>query len=199
MNENILDLFNFLAEYDPGKGGQLLTEQLVPANIRTLIIAMNNDKELSDFLNTPAKDLPENYRYVVDEITEEDEDRTLYDLICGSISLRKSIKSYFSENNGKLTGFTAYGVNKNEVIEIKMFSFNPSSGSGSGLLRDLRNLLNDLIVKYENVSWSALKINPANKIYQKAIQMYDGNVEEDGALFRYSIPGKKLKKYEKII
>ena len=76
----------FLSYYDPAKGGQLLEEQLVPANLNDLEVAMQNDKGLHTFLNTPARDLPDNYKYLVQEIPKSNENVTLLTVIKISLS-----------------------------------------------------------------------------------------------------------------
>jgi hypothetical protein len=184
-----LNKFHFLNEYNVSKGGQLLEEQLVPANIRELQIAMEQDVDLYTLLNTPAKDLPEYYRYLVQEISNDIENETLLTVIKLSLGrfARRSIFSYFSMAGSKITGFAAYMVQDNKVTEIKIFSFTPSVGSGVVLLRDLDNLLNNLVQKYDSVSWFAYRNNPANRIYQKAIEKYGGSFKEDGDEIRYYI------------
>jgi hypothetical protein len=188
----IKNKFNTLSEYNPSKGGEFLEEQLVPAKLDDLKHAMEQDKELYTFLNTPAKDLPEHYKFLVDEIYNDSENTTLYSLIKLALTYRMrgtQTISYFSKSGSKITGFAAYilYVYGNEVIEIKMFSFNPSQGSDAVLIRDLNNLLRDLVQKYNRVSWSAMKDNPANRIYEKAIEIYGGTMKEKKEEIHYCI------------
>ena len=174
------------------KTGQRLDEQLVPANLNDLNVAMKQDKELYTFLNTPAKDLPDNYKYLVDEITSDIENKTLLDLISVSLTLggmRGRIKSFFSKVGNKISGFVGYQVNNTntEVLEIKMFSFDPSRGGGSALVWDLHKLFQKLTQEYSKVSWAAMSNNPANAIYKKAIEHYGGRCNEMDGEIHYTI------------
>jgi len=164
-----------------------LQEQLVSANLNELKNAMGKDPELKTFLTTPAKDLPLQYRFLIRELSEDLENVTLFYLIEASIKMHfKGTKtvSYFSKAGDKIVGFTAYIVRGTEVIEIKMFSFNPKRVNPV-LFRDLDYLLSDLITKFTKVSWSALKENPANAAYRRANNKYGGNLpyEEDGIIY----------------
>ena len=164
----------------------ILEEHLVSANLDDLKLAMEQDKALASFLNTPAKDLPEHYKYLVQEISNDVENETLYNLILMSLRARRVIP-YFSKSGSKITGFAAYQVANNEVTEIKIFTFNPKQGTGVVLIRDLITLLDELVEKYDKVSWAAMKDNPANKIYKKAVEKYSGHIDEDGELIHYTI------------
>lgn len=166
-----------------------LTEQLVPANIELLKQAMQDDKELHKFLNTPARELPEHYKYLVGEITNDYANITLYTLIDMTLIYNR-FKPYFSMSGNKITGFAAYEVKGNRVTELKIFTLNKQKGGGVVLIKDLISLLDNLINTYEKVSWSAFKENPANKIYQKAIEKYNGNVVEECNEFHYTIKQK---------
>lgn len=194
MKEEYINKFNFLNEYDVSKGGQLLEKQLVPAKLDDLKHAMEQDEELNIFLNTPAKDLPQHYRYLVDEISPDMENETLFTIIklCFTKFGKVMVLPFFSMSGKEITGFVAYSVDNNEVSEIKMFSFNPSHGSAAVLIRDLDKLLSELITKYNKVSWLAMKVNPANRIYQKAIENYGGSINDEGDEIRYCIEKGKL-------
>jgi hypothetical protein len=178
------------------KEKQLLKEEFVQANLGELEQTMQQDVELYKFLNTPAKDLPEQYKLLVQEISDGYANSTLLDLIKSSIMGKKTMGTnpLFSKTSNGLVGFAAYVVKDNEVTEIKIFSFNPNVGSGSILIRDLSKLLNELVEKYKKVSWSAMKINPINRVYQIAIQKYGGGYKEDGDIIYYWIDNRPLKK-----
>ena len=181
--------YEHCSKYDPAKGGQLLNEQLVPAKWDELKYAMEQDSELHTFLKTPAKDLPDNYKLLVSEIDEHLMGMCLHDLIALSLSRRAgNFICYFSKSGLKITGFVAYQVSNNEVVDIKMFSFDPKPTATSFvLIRDLDKLLSELITKYNKVSWGAMPQNPANAIYKKVIEHYGGKVEQDGNMIRYTI------------
>jgi len=156
-----------------------LKEQLIPAKIEELYLELTENKELEKFLTTKAKDLPEEYRFLVTEISEEDEEKTLLNIIETSFEYRKRrIVNYFSKAGEKIVGFVAYFYYRNEVTDIKMFSFYPDK-SNVVLLRDLRVLLKDLLSKYERVFWSAVEKNPANVIYRKVNEEFGGKEPEE--------------------
>jgi len=187
---------------DVSKEEQLF-EKFVPAKLEDLKSAMKKDEELKKFLNTPAKDLPQNYKFLVREITDDNSNKSLLYLIKSSLELHfKGTKTVplFSVAGNKIIGFAAYIVDleDNKVTEIKMFSFDPSKGSGSNLVRDLDNLLKDLIKQYEKVSWGAMKDNPANRIYKAAIKKYGGEIQERGDIIRYSIESKEKDKQKEV-
>lgn len=172
-------------------GGQLLKEGFVPANSGELERYMQQDKDLHTFLNTPVKDLPDRYKLLVQEITDGFANCTLLDLIKGAVMGRNiGVNPLFSETVNGSVGFAAYTVRNNEVTEIKMFSFYPTKESGSILIRDLSRLLTELVEKYKKVFRSAMKINPANKICQRAIQQFGGSCKEDGDIIPYYIENK---------
>ena len=123
MKENYQKKFNFLSKYDASKGGQLLQEQLVPAKLDDLKHAMEQDNELRIFLNTPAKDLPDHYKFLVQEITPDIENKTLLSLIQTSIDYNPyggEVIPLFSVVNNRFVGFAGYTVSGNEVLNIKI-------------------------------------------------------------------------------
>jgi hypothetical protein len=164
-------------------------QEFVLANLGELERSMQQNMKLRTFLNTPAKDLPEQYKLLVQEITDEYANSTLLDLIKASVMGKKTIGAnpLFSKTVNGLVGFAAYVVKNDEVTEIKMFSFDPDTDSDSILVRDLNKLLSELVGKYKKVSWSAMKINPVNEMYQRAIQQYGGSYKEDGDIIHYRI------------
>ena len=167
-----------------------LNENLVPAKLKDLKLTMKEDPELAKFIKTKAKNLPDNYRLLVEEHTRENSDKTLYDLMTTAMMFKRimSLKliSLFTKTGNKITGFAAYTLNRNnEVSIIRMFSLiqNPNTV----LLRDFRLLLEEVTSKYEKVSWYASKNDPANKIYRKAIMKYNGTVEDVDDCMKYTI------------
>jgi hypothetical protein len=190
ITEEFRRKFQHILDYKETKGGQL-TEEFVRADLSVLKNAMIEDETLRQFLNLKATELVEKfpqYGYLVDEIGVENEATTLLNVIEDTLRYRK-FKSFFSKSGSKITGFVAYVSNGREVSDIKMFSFDPSRGGGTGLVIDLRRLLNDL-VKDPNIiriSWSAMKDNPFNEAYQMAIGIYKGNSDENGEMVNYWI------------
>jgi hypothetical protein len=185
---------------------QVIEEQMVPASLKDLKMAMLQDQELNVFLNTPATELPDNYKYLVGELTNEIEDTTLFHIIYATLNWKISgleIHSFFSKSGDKFKGVVAYMTKGNEVVEIKTFSFNPSQGGGAILIRDFDPLIDELVKKYDKVSWRAVKDNPANKIYQRVIEKYDGQSKNIGDVIEYVIQGSiernKLKTYKPYI
>jgi hypothetical protein len=188
-----------------------LQERLVSAELNDLMEEMSKDEKLCTFLNTEAKDLPENYRYLIQEITKY-EDKTLLDLIKTSLewNIRVSkINCFFSKAGEKIVGFTAYVSSMNKVTEIKTFSFN-SERTNPVILGDLKNLLEKLLHQFKSVHWTAMKKNKANFIYQRAIDEYGEqkffefdekeiseeeavkNENDDEIIIHYHIESKKL-------
>ena len=155
-----------------------ITSALVPGNISELDKAVESDSDLKKLLTSPQNDLPSEYLYLIAEEFPNSKDYTLYDLIKLSMSY-KNIVSYFSKSGDKITGWCAYRIATDVrsgisfVDEIKMFSFNSSSRINPVLIRDLKTLLDELLTKYPIVSWGAVKENPANKIYAKALEEYE--------------------------
>ena len=80
-----------------------LQETTVKADLSLLDAQLENDTELKTLLNTPAKDLPEKYKYLVDEIYEDEADKTLYYVIKESCNRLKST-SFFSMAGNKIVG-----------------------------------------------------------------------------------------------
>ena len=172
-----------------------LNEELIPANLNDLTKEMDRNPNLKKLLNTKAADLPEKYKYLVDEIYEEPSDVCLYDLIKESQQKLGKDKVFFSKNGDSLVGWAAFETDrsKKKVTEIKMFSFDLNKPN-IVLLRDLHKLLEQLLSKYEEVTWAAIKENPANKIYKSAINKYFGTIDEsDDKVVVYSIKSKKEK------
>ena len=169
-----------------------LQETTVKADLNLLDAQLETDTRLKALLDTPAKDLPENYRYLVDEIYEDEADKTLYYVIKESCSRLKST-SFFSMAGDKIVGFFAYIIGAgNKVEEIKMFSFDLSRNNPV-LAADLMRLLNGLRETYAEINWNALKKNLANEQYRKAIKLVNGTVTEvSDKIYHYSVPGKKV-------
>ena len=166
-----------------------LQEKLVPASMEELNNAMNVDLKLKTFLNTKAKDLPEEYLHLVKEFFKDYKDKTLLDLIQISLIWRirgTQVTRLFSKSGDKLTGFAAYMVRKNEVIEIEFFSFDPARHS-TVLIQDLKEVLVSLLQQYKKVSWTAVVENKANSIYQKVIEEFGGTSEIKNEIVEYCV------------
>ena len=67
-----------------------------------------------------------------------------------------------------------------------MFSFDVNRPNPV-ILRDLEAMINMLLDKYGVIFWDTVKENPANRIYQHAIEKYNGTKEEHGNLVYYTI------------
>jgi len=169
----------------------LLTENLQPSNLKELGQYLETDAELKKFLNTPAENLPSNYKYFVQEVSQF-EGYTLYDIIVYT-SFNKSFTSLISYNGNKPVGWVAYQEADGGVTDIKMFSFYPQQGGGTTLLRDLNNLIERFFDRGLNfIEWTAFEGNPANKIYQRVLQMYKGAVRKNDNVLRYHIDNPSL-------
>jgi len=163
-------------------------ERIVRAKWSDLEYAMEQDKELSTLLNTPVKDLPKNYRFLADELFNDVENETLYHFIAMSLTFSIIIyKIYYIKSDSKITSIAACHIGYDEVYEIKMLSFNPLQSSCVVRIRDFNILLDDFIKKYKKISWSAMKENPANRVYQEVIENYGGNMKEQDGCIHYCI------------
>ena len=138
--------------------------------------------ELNDnlkFLKSPAKDLPKRYLYLLSEVFPGITNYSLYDLIKMANGY-KDTYSYFSVAGDNIVGWCSYQtsfnpeLNKEIVSEIKMFSFDINKPDPV-LMKDLKSLLDNLLKQYPQVSWEAVKENPANEIYQFVLNEYAKN------------------------
>ena len=212
--EKIVEKFKFLNEYDAAKGGQLLTEVFVDADLDNLEKEMEQDElskqktmkkdedlTLREFLNKPAEDLIKiekysHYQYLVQELNLYRRN-TLLDIIKSSIMGNKhGFVSLFSMNGSQITGFAAYKIVGDEVTDMKMFAFNNTNNASTTLLGDLEALISKLLGSYRKVSWSAAKENRANIAYQRLINKYNTKPNEyttkivNGSIICYSIENK---------
>lgn len=81
---------------------ELLNEELCKASLTELNNQMKTNKELKKLLTTKAADLPEKYKFLVDEVFAEPDNVSLYDLIKQSQSKLGSDKVFFSKVEKKL-------------------------------------------------------------------------------------------------
>jgi hypothetical protein len=154
------------------------SENLVPANMDALKLAMREDERLFNFLNTATKDLPINYRYIIYEISTGCE--TLLDVIklaIGAGYMIGVIPYFFKRDDDKIAGFAGYIDGYNEIYNLKIFSFNPVDEDIIPLDIFVK-FLGELVATHNRVSWNTLKDNPTNKIFEKIIQYYSGYVSE---------------------
>ena len=165
---------------------------LVQADIQSLENQMAEDESLSELLMTPAKELPVKYSYLLAEVFDGWETLTLYHLIAETFTKVPSNQIYFSKAGDKIIGWCAYTTEysrqyKQDIVnEIKMFSFDINRPNPV-LLRDLETLIKTLLDKYGIIFWAAVKENPANRIYERAIEKYKGTKEEYNNLVYYTI------------
>jgi hypothetical protein len=101
-------------------------------------------------------------------------------------------------NGSQITGFAAYKIKGDEVTDITMFAFNTAKGAGDTLLDDMTELISNLLGSHRKVSWSAVKENKANTVYQRLIANYDANPDEyttkivNEDIIYYSIENKNI-------
>jgi len=169
-----------------------LKEQLIQADLNRLNVEMDNDEDLKILLNTKGKDFPQDSDYLclIQELTEEYQERTLLDVINLALEWNfygTKTHSLFSKAGDNLVGFVAYISNEKEVLQIKMFSFDLSRPNPV-FIRDLENLINKLFNDgFEKISWSAMPQNKANKIYESAINKFNGTCWTKDNLVYYEI------------
>lgn len=195
QSSNNLDRFCEMSNYR-----KRIKESLEKAEIKVLDDYLEKNHIIKEVLNKPAKDLMNTkYKYLISSINPENENVTLYNLICSTImSFGGTIKSFFCINSETkdLKGFVALVCSGTEVIGIKMFSFDIEHPNVT-LARDLSNLIPDLKQKYTCIKWDALEENPANKAYQKIVKKNGGNFtsykdpESGKNCLQYIVPGNK--------
>lgn len=171
---------------------------LEKADVRVLDDFLEKNKNIKEILNTPAKDLMNTkFKYLISSINPENENVTLYNLICSSIvSIGGTIKSFFyiDSSSKELKGFVALICSGTEVGDIKMFSFDIDHPNVT-LARDLSNLIPELKQKYSCIKWDALEENPANKAYQKIVNKNGGSFtsykdpDSGKECLQYVVPG----------
>ena len=156
----------------------LIQSQLVRCDLSELDMQMNNDNQLKELLTTPASKLPKKYHYLLAELFDGWEEKTLYELIKSTVFSYKKIKSYFSKSGDKITGWCAYEVNYDRILnsdvvtELKMFSFDLDKLNVT-LMRDLKTLLDNLLEQYPLVSWAAIEENDFNDSYRYVLKTYN--------------------------
>lgn len=171
---------------------ELITSALVQADMKKLENQMQDDESLMNLLLKPAKELPKKYTYLLSELFPGWESATLYYLLDASFKNVPNDQIYFSMAGDKIVGWCAYTTEYNRqlkqvvVNEIKMFSFDINRPNPV-MLRDLETLINMLLNKYGVIFWGAVKENPANRIYERAIEKYNGTKEEHDNLVYYTI------------
>ena len=171
---------------------KLITSALVQADMEKLENQMQDDESLMNLLLKPAKELPKKYTYLLSELFPGWESATLYYLLDASFKNVPNDQIYFSMAGEKIVGWCAYTTEYNRqlkqvvVNEIKMFSFDINRPNPV-MLRDLETLINMLLNKYGVIFWGAVKENPANRIYERAIEKYNGTKEEHDNLIYYTI------------
>lgn len=166
-----------------------LLEKRVSLSKNDFIQALQNDDELNKFLHTNVKDLPEEYKYLLQEEMPNG-DGTLFQLIDSSFAHLGDDKNFFSIKNSKITGWMAYDTDKTDsnVLNIKMCSLTPDKNNIE-LIKDLKDFLDFLLTKYKYIQWFASQANKkGNKIYEKVIEMYNGTQETvNSNLYLYTI------------
>lgn len=158
--------------------GNRLLEKRVSLSKNDFIQALQNDDVLNKFLHTNVKDLPEEYKYLLQEEMPNG-DGTLFQLIDSSFAHLGDNKNFFSIKNSKITGWMAYDTDKTDsnVLNIKMCSLTPDKNNIE-LIKDLKDFLDFLLKKYNYIQWFASIANDkGNKIYEKVIKMYNGTQE----------------------
>lgn len=166
-----------------------LLEKRVSLSKNDFIQALQNDDELNKFLHTNVKDLPEEYKYLLQEEMPNG-DGTLFQLIDSSFAHLGNDKNFFYIKNSKITGWMAYDTDKTDsnVLNIKMCSLTPDKNNIE-LIKDLKDFLDFLLTKYKYIQWFASQANKkGNKIYEKVIEMYNGTQETvNSNLYLYTI------------
>lgn len=155
-----------------------LVENRVNMNKNEFIQAVQKDEELNKILHTNVKDLPEEYKYLLQEEMPNG-DGTLFQLIDSSFAHLGNDKNFFSIKNSKITGWMAYDTDKTDsnVLNIKMCSLTLDKNNIE-LIKDLKDFLDFLLTKYKYIQWFASQANKkGNKIYEKVIEMYNGTQE----------------------
>ena len=167
----------------------VIQEKRVNINKNDFKKEIEKDSELNAFLHLPLKDLPSEYKYLVEEELPYG-DGTLYQLIDMSFASLGDDKNFFSIKDSRLSGWMAYKTDKSDsyVENIKMCSLTPNENNRE-LIVDLKDFLDFLLTKYDLICWYASQENKkGNKIYEKIIKIYNGKQEiVNSKLFHYVI------------
>ena len=155
---------------------EVINSALSSCSISELDDLLEKNSELKELMFAPAKDLPQRYQYILEDLSDDSMNYyTLYALVLSCLGW-PGVYSYFSKAGDDPVGWCAYHVSEgiddvDRVDELKMFSFDLSKPNVV-LLRDLKNLLDTLLQRYTSVSWRANFNNPANEIYEQVLEEY---------------------------
>ena len=153
--------------------------QFVLLDMKSLNEQIEGDKQLKDLLSTPAKKLPEQYKYLIKESWCQWEDVTLNDVIlAANFRLPKGQKLAIMLDN-KIIGWCSF----NTMLDVKLHSFYAhniqvflfSNNTSNNILSEyFEYFINIILNNLHAVSWSAMKDNPMNKFYKIIIRKYHG-------------------------
>lgn len=150
-----------------------LTESLKSSTLSEIENLIDTDEEINELFLTPVNELPAGYRHLSPGFGN----MTLYDMLL-QYENAFNCRYILQYKDNKPSGLVFYVVNDNKVEEINMFSFDLNSNNTEMLL-DLRRLLNQLLDKYESVSFAGNKNTEINNIYKRIVSKYPKHKEFD--------------------
>ena len=180
------------------ESNQRLTEQRVKADLQEYERQKNTRPEFKSLVLTRGENLDAKYKNLLGETFPKYKNKTLEDLIKQSIQELGGEDVYFSvDKDGNIVGFIAIVVDEdeNKVNNIKMCSLK-SGNDNEDIMPDLKALLDDLLLKYNSVSWVAVDSNKANGAYKLYAKHHNGVIEHAETAHRiyYTIPGTSTDK-----
>lgn len=191
--ENYNEKLNFNEIYKDGLNK--LTEQRVKADINEYERQKQERPDFEALVTTRGEELPGKYKNLLGETFPKYKNKTLDDLIKQSIDELGGEDVYFSvDSSGTITGFIAIVVDEdeNKVNNIKMCSLK-SGNDNEDIMPDLKCLLDELIQKFDSVSWEAVDTNRANGAYKLYAKHHNGEIIQVESIHKifYKIPGIK--------
>jgi len=153
--------------------------------------------ELYKLLNTKAKDLPNEYKYLVNDIAYEESrgcesfrDCSLLDYIMmciNQVAFTSISPSYFllDKKSEEIIGFIhcdlfySFRLKKEVAAQVKMVTLRTGEFSKEQLVNDIFDLLYNLLIKYPSVSWSVRRDNKdATNLYDDVLKLFKKEKEK---------------------
>lgn len=172
-----------------------LAEQRVKADINEYEKQKEERPDFKKLVLTKGEYLLDKYKNLLSEAFPRYKNKTLEDLIKQSKAELGDDNVYFSiDKNGLIVGFMAVVVDEdeNKVNNIKMCSLKDGDDN-EDIMPDLKDFLDELLKKYDSVSWVAIDSNKANFAYKLYAKHHNGFFKEvkDFHKVFYHVPGVK--------
>lgn len=143
------------------------------------------DKRLKLLLTTPISNLDKKYlRLLPPQVAPLARALTLSSLM-QMYESTEGVRSYISFTGEEPTGWIVYRVEAREVVEFDICSF--IDGPNPVLMRDAKNILDDLVDLYEVITFQSLPNNSFKRAYDKIVKHYGGKSWEEAGMIWYQI------------